>query len=74
MDLEKMREEIDVIDDQLVDLFSQRMAIAGRIAEYKKENGLPVLDADREKEAEQHIESRRGGNAGLCSGIVFSAF
>ena len=60
MDLEKMREEIDVIDDQLVDLFSQRMAIAGRIAEYKKENGLPVLDADRERKKLNSISKAAG--------------
>ena len=60
MDLEKMREEIDVIDDQLVDLFSQRMAIAGRIAEYKKENGLPVLDADRERKKLHSISNAAG--------------
>lgn len=72
MDLEKMREEIDVIDDQLVDLFSQRMAIAGRIAEYKKENGLPVLDADRERKKLNSISKAAGEEMQDYAAVLYS--
>ena len=49
LDLNKLREEINGIDQEMVELFKKRMAIAASVAEYKKENGLPVLDAARER-------------------------
>jgi len=50
MDLNDYRKEIDSIDDQMIALFARRMNTAAKIAEYKKANGLRVLDARREKE------------------------
>ena len=55
MDLNDYRKEIDRIDDQLIALFAQRMETAEKIAEYKKANGLRVLDACREKEKMREI-------------------
>lgn len=49
LDLTKLREEINGIDAEMVDLFCQRMNIAALVAAYKKENNLPVLDAARER-------------------------
>ena len=48
MDLQDLRNEIDSIDNQLVHLFTARMGIAARIADYKKINGLPILMPERE--------------------------
>ena len=45
-----LREKIDSIDEQLVRLFAERMETAAKIAEYKKEHGIPVLDRKRENE------------------------
>lgn len=50
MDLNDYRREIDDIDAQLLSLFTQRMDVAAAIAEYKKENGIPVLDSGRERQ------------------------
>ena len=50
MDLSDYRKKIDDIDDSIVRLFSERMETASNIAEYKREKGLPVLDASRERE------------------------
>ena len=50
MNLEQSRKAIDDIDQQLVKLFTERMACAAEIAAYKKENNLPVLDAGRERQ------------------------
>ena len=55
MDLNDYRKEIDRIDDQLIALFAQRMETAEKIAEYKKANGLRVLDARREREKMREI-------------------
>ena len=49
MDLQELRHQIDDIDNQLVALFKERMRVAANVAEYKRENGLPVLDAARER-------------------------
>ena len=48
MSLELFRERIDKVDNELVRLFEERMVIAGEIAAYKQERGLPVLDCGRE--------------------------
>ena len=49
MDINDYRKQIDEIDDQMVELFARRMAVASEIARYKQEKGLPVLDAGRER-------------------------
>ena len=50
MDIKDYRKAIDRIDEQLLQLISERMNVAAAIAEYKKENNLPVLDSGRERE------------------------
>lgn len=50
MDIKDLRKNIDEIDTKLVELFQKRMETAKDIAEYKKINSLPVLDAMRERE------------------------
>ena len=49
MNLEEIRTEIDSIDKELVSLFIRRMNCASAVAEYKKANNLPILDASRER-------------------------
>ncbi len=49
-ELEQYRREIDRIDGELVKLFLERMEVTGRVGEYKQRQGIPVLDAGREKE------------------------
>ena len=48
--LEKARLEINEIDKEMAALFEKRMHLAKEVAEFKKENGIPVFDAVREKE------------------------
>ena len=50
IDLAKSRESIDRIDKQIVDLFEERMKVAGDVAEYKRNTGKKVLDPKREQE------------------------
>ena len=49
MELSELRQQIDGIDRQLVELFIKRMNVAAEVAEYKRENGMNVLDASRER-------------------------
>ena len=49
-ELEQYRQEIDRIDGELVKLFLERMAVTGKVGEYKQRAGIPVLDAGREQQ------------------------
>ena len=60
MDLSQLRSEIDNIDDELVKLFGQRMDIAAKIADYKKENKLPILVPAREREKLADVAEKAG--------------
>lgn len=46
--LQEAREAINRVDNEMARLFVERMRAAAAVAEYKKENGLPILDASRE--------------------------
>jgi len=50
MDISDYRQKIDEIDKEIVRLFSERMETAAGIAQWKRENGKPVLDAARESQ------------------------
>lgn len=50
MDIIELRRHIDDVDRQLIELFTRRMEISAQIADYKKENALPVFDPARERE------------------------
>lgn len=48
--LEEARLIINEVDSELIKLFTKRMQAATMVAEYKKENNLPIFDEKREKE------------------------
>ena len=48
--LEQARNIINICDENIAKLFEDRMHAVENVIAYKKENGLPVLDAAREKE------------------------
>ena len=50
MELKDYREQLDRVDDELLKLFAQRMELSAQIADFKKDNGLPVLDVKRERD------------------------
>src|SRR5215470_14722130 len=45
--LDKLREQINHIDDELIQLLGQRMKIADQIGEYKKANNITILQTNR---------------------------
>jgi monofunctional chorismate mutase len=49
-DIAALRQELDEIDREFVKLFERRMEVSRRVAEYKRENNLPELDANREEQ------------------------
>lgn len=48
LDLEAIRREIDEADSNLINAFERRLQAVLRVAEYKKQNNLPVRDRARE--------------------------
>ena len=45
--LEKLRQQINHLDDELMQILCQRMKIAEKIAVYKKENNITILQTNR---------------------------
>ena len=72
MKLEEIRNEIDAIDKELVSLFIRRMKCSAEVAEYKKENNMPVLDASRERELLSKISDLSGEDYEEYSRTLYS--
>ena len=72
MDLNELRGKIDNIDAQLVDLFTQRMQIASQVAEYKKENNLPIYVPAREREVLQSVAEMAGPEMANYARVLYS--
>lgn len=45
--LEKMRQQINHLDDELMQILGQRMKVAEKIGQYKKENNITILQTRR---------------------------
>lgn len=48
MDLSEIRDQLDVIDAQMIALFEQRMQLCGDVAKFKMQTGKAVFDKERE--------------------------
>ena len=72
MDLQDYRKEIDAIDDELVRLFGQRMDIAAKIADYKKENNLPIFVPAREREKLADVAQKAGPEMANYTRVLYS--
>lgn len=57
-DIQIFRKEIDAVDTRIAELFKERMRVVKKIAAWKKEHGLPVFDAKREKEILEKAAAR----------------
>ena len=71
MDLKDYRTQLDTIDAEIIELFKQRMNTAAQIAAYKKEHGLPVLAAGREKEILDRVRAMSGEELAPYAATLF---
>ena len=55
-----VRQDIDRIDKQLLQLFIERMACSERVAEIKRQAGIPVLNAAREQAILDRVRQEAG--------------
>ena len=58
--LDEYRAQIDAVDNEMVRLLRERMALADRIGAYKSEHGLPVRDAGRERRLLERLAAMAG--------------
>ena len=57
MDLAELRVQLDAIDEKIVALYEERMAISSQVADYKIETGKKVFDKSREAEKLEKVRS-----------------
>ena len=72
MDIKDLRGQIDTIDDELVALFRRRMEVSQQIAEYKRENHLPILVPAREREKLQDVSAKAGTDMANYIRVLYS--
>src|SRR5215218_9308630 len=67
--LEKLREQINHIDDELMQLLGQRMKIADKIGEYKRDNDITILQTNRWNEILERA-CKKGEKQGLSKEFI----
>ncbi len=77
MELKTLRTQIDTVDAKIMELFKERMALSGEVANYKKENDMPVENHAREREILARVSKEAGddfaGAARLMYSVLFDA-
>src|SRR5215213_1088565 len=71
--LQLWREELDVLDDQIISLFSRRYAICREVAAYKKETGIPMMQTGRVNEVKKRA-AEKGRARGLREVFVTALY
>jgi len=71
--LEKLRQQINHLDDELMQIVSQRMKIAEKIGEYKKNNNITILQTNRWNEI-LHRAIQKGEGLGLSKEFITKYF
>ena len=72
MDLNKLRDQIDSIDTELVQLFAQRMDIAAQVADYKKDHNIPIYVPARERAVLQKVADKAGPEMANYARVLYS--
>ena len=72
MDIQELRGQIDNIDSELVQLFCQRMEVAAQIADYKKQNGLPIFVPSRERDILKDVSQKAGPEMANYTRVLYS--
>ena len=71
--LEKLRQQINHLDDELMQILGQRMKIAEKIGEYKKNNNITILQTNRWNEILQRAV-QKGEGLGLSREFITKYF
>ena len=71
--LEKLRQQINHLDDELLQLLGQRMKIADKIGEFKKNNNITILQTNRWNDILERAY-RKGDSLGLTREFITKYF
>ena len=71
-DINELRNEINSIDREFVELFIKRMGVSLSVAEYKKKTGMPVLDRSRERELLNRVAKMSGDEMKTYTRLLYS--
>jgi chorismate mutase len=71
--LERLRDQINHIDDELLQLLGQRMKVADKIGEYKKANSITILQTSRWNEILERAMAK-GEKLGLSKEFIVKYF
>ncbi|MBX3241524.1 MAG: bifunctional 3-deoxy-7-phosphoheptulonate synthase/chorismate mutase type II [Chitinophagaceae bacterium] len=71
--LEKLRQQINHLDDEMMQILSQRMKLAEKIGQYKKENDITILQTSRWNEILERAFGR-GEKIGLSKEFITKYF
>ncbi|GAA3938393.1 chorismate mutase [Hymenobacter algoricola] len=64
-----LREQINQIDAEIIQLLGRRMGVAEKIGQYKKENDITILQTSRWNQVLEQAQ-RQGSSVGLTPGFV----
>lgn len=70
--LDFLRAQIDDVDNKIIELFQERMAISSEIAAYKKNNNLPVMDLKRERDKLSDLIDKSDDNLKSYTSVLYS--
>jgi chorismate mutase len=71
--LEKLRQQINHLDDELMQILGQRMKVAEKIGEYKKNNNITILQTNRWNEILERAFAK-GEKLGLSKEFITKYF
>ena len=71
MDLQEVRKNIDVIDDEIAKLYTKRMELAAEVAQNKVKDGLPIENTEREKQIINRVTAAMPDEVKLYGKQVF---
>jgi len=73
MDLGEIRKKLDEIDNRLLDIYNERLALVEKVAEYKHKTKTPIYRPDREYEILERLKKRNKERNGLLTDEAIEA-
>ena len=67
MGLDELRERLDILDEQMMSLLSERAKVVSKVADFKRYHNIPIYIPERETSI---IERLRALNPGPLSGAA----
>jgi len=71
MSLDELRQDINKLDEDILELFAQRMNVCYNVALFKQENNLPILQSGREDEVIKRIREKAPAGLENSTEVLF---